>query len=96
MVVWCDGGHALAMLHGSGHAGVVVGVWWWSHHAAVAAWHGSGGRSHGLVVAVAVVLRQLWHGCGSSGGDSGHVTPRWPCGMMVAATWWWQQQLVMP
>jgi hypothetical protein len=60
-VMWCDGGCAE----------VVVGVRRQSHCVAVAAWHGNGRRSHGLVVVVAVVLWRLRHGCGGSGG--GHT-----------------------
>jgi hypothetical protein len=59
------------MSHGSGRTEVVVGVRQWSCCVMVAAWHGSGGRSHGLVVVAVVVSWQLWHGCGSSGG--GHA-----------------------
>jgi hypothetical protein len=58
-VVWCVGGHVLAMSHSSGCAKVMVGVWWWSHRVVVAAWHGGGGGLHGLVVVVAVMSQQL-------------------------------------
>jgi hypothetical protein len=71
-VVWHDGGRAPAMSHGGGRAEVVVGVRRWSHCVTVAAWHGGGGRLHGLGVVVAVMSRWLQHGCGSSGG--GHAT----------------------
>jgi hypothetical protein len=67
-----DGGRAPAMSHGSGRAKVVVGVWQQSHCVAVAAWHGGGRQSHGLVMVAAVVSQQLRHGCGGSG--SGHAT----------------------
>jgi hypothetical protein len=83
------------MLHGSGCTEVVVGVQRRSHCVAVAAWHGSGGQSHGLVVVAAVMSRRLWHGYGGSGGsDSGYIAPRWLRGMMVAAMQRRQQQLV--
>jgi hypothetical protein len=79
-----------AMLHGSGHAEVVVGVRRRSRHVMVAAWHGGGRWSHGLVVVVAVVLQRLRHSSGGGGGDSSHVTPRWPHGMAGGhMTWWW-------
>jgi hypothetical protein len=71
-VVWRNGGRALAMLHGSGRTEVLVGVQRQSRRVVVAAWHGSGGQLHGLVVVVVVVSRWLWHGCGGSG--SGHTT----------------------
>jgi hypothetical protein len=73
-IVWRDGGCALAMSHGSGCAEVMVGVRRQLHRVTVAAWHGSGGWSHGLVVVAAVMSRRLRHGCGGSGGgNSGHI-----------------------
>jgi hypothetical protein len=81
------------MLHGSGHAEVMVGVRWRSCHVMVAAWHGGGGGLHGLVVVVAVMLWQLRHGGGSGGSNSGHVTPQWLHGMVGShMTWWWWWQ----
>ena len=96
-VVWRVGGRVLAMSHGSGHTEIVVGVRWQSRRVVVAAWHGGGGWLHGLVVVMAVVSRRLWHGGGGCGcSDSGHVVPRWPCGMagghMTWWWWWWRQQ----
>ena len=90
VVVWCVGGRALAMSHGSGCTEVMVGVWWWLCRIMVAAWRGGGGRLHSLVVVVAVMSWWLQHGSGSSGGDSSHVAPQWPRGMAGShMTWWW-------